>query len=211
AGHLDDVAGARADGDGAVGGDVDVHRVAEPGGAAGAGQGHAAGLRAGGVEARDDVVPAGDEEVAGGVGGHGAVVGAGGQRDRAHERQRGGVVDADGLAGQGVDLAVEADVDVNGFEALAEARGGAGAQVEADDAVGPGRVAGDGHVAGEGVVLVEGEAAVADVAGRVPAGVGLLAPGARGGGVRRQGRLEGAVVDVDLAGGGLDARSAGGG
>src|SRR5262249_48907664 len=116
AGDLDDVAGPGADRDGAVRGEVDVHRVAEPGAAAGAGPGQAGQQGAGGVEVGDGVAPVGGEDVAGRVDRDAPVVVAGRQRDGPQQGHRVRVEDRDGPAGdaaQGIELAVEADVDVD--------------------------------------------------------------------------------------------------
>src|SRR5262249_7714132 len=78
AGHLHDVAGPGADYQCAVGGDVDVVGVAEhEGGARAAVEGHALLEDAASVEAGDDVVPGGGEDIPGGVDRDAAVVAVG--------------------------------------------------------------------------------------------------------------------------------------
>src|SRR5262249_35118748 len=151
---------------------------------------------AGGVEVRDDLGPVDGVDVAVGVDGDAAVV-VGRQRDGAELGERVRVVNDHGRAGQGVDLAVEAEVEV-GAVVVAEAGGRAVGGVEADDAVG--RAVRRVHVGGEDVVAVLRQAAVADVVDGAPAGVGGLRPGARLGVVGGQVRGEGAVVHRDVAG-----------
>src|SRR5262249_15011570 len=125
-----------------------------------------------------------------------AVVVAGLQLKRPDEGERGRVVDEDHRAAQGVQPAVEADVEVDEVRAAGKAGDAAGGGVEANDAVG---VAVHRHVGGENVVLELAQAAETGVVDRVPTREGLLRPGA--GCVPGQGRVERAVVDEDLTAG----------
>src|SRR5262249_22138333 len=141
-GGLDDVAAPGADDDLPVGIDVDVLQPGD--GEAAAREGDTCLVGARGVEADHLVAPGGQVEVPGGVGGEGAVVlvvaGAGdrgGQRQRAERRHRRRVEDVQAAVGvQDVELAVEADVQVDRLDVGGEAGGGAVGEVEADDALG---------------------------------------------------------------------------
>src|SRR5262249_393079 len=136
AGHLRHVAGEGADRQGAVGGDVDVVRVVEHEGGAGAAvEGDAAQQGPVAVEVGDDVVPGRREDVAGRVDGGAGGVGGGGAAgaDQAHAD---GVVDVAlrTRTVRGVEQAVLADVQVDEVH-VAEAGDGAVGQVETDDTV----------------------------------------------------------------------------
>src|SRR5262249_3644570 len=144
---------------------------------------------AGGVEAVDELVRrGGGEDVAGRVDGQAGVelghpVDVRRQHEGAHQgrRMRVGDVHRPERAQRGPQ-AVLADVEVGGLDGGGEARGGAVAQVKADDAFGgvvrvrPAGV----HVGDEGVVVEQADAAVAGVIDGAPAGEVAVRPGAGG-------------------------------
>src|SRR5207245_1563947 len=96
-----------------------------------------------------------------------AVVGGGaagaGRQGEGAERVAVGRVERPHLAagGEGVELAVAAEVEVDRVEPGGEPSGGVVGEVEPDDAAVAGGVGPGLHVGGEDVVLVAGDAAVA--------------------------------------------------